>query len=208
MSAKEYKSKSIVSGMKVGDILNMRGQDVVSLNLSDLRKVVGRLVSAGNKRIRRLEKAGLTPPALGRVKRSGGAFSTKGKTLNDLRAEFVRAREFLKSGQSTVSGYKKQLKETEKRFKERGIDVVPGTVGKLFSIYERLKETNPEISSRAFKYTALKSIANEIRIESGKTTDEILSDMRDELRRQYEMNEDIDQDVSDFFGPIDDDEDF
>lgn len=207
MAKRAYKQPSVVSGLSVNDIISMSGADLSKLSLSDLRKVTGRLVSAGNKRIRRLEQAGLTPSSLAKLDISGGAFSTKGKDVNQLRAEFVRARQFLKNKTSTVSGYKKQLKDTEKRLQEKGVNVEPGTAEKLLNLYSRLKETNPEVSTRALKYTALKTIANEIRLETGDSTEEILANIRDELRKQYEKNEDLSEDVSEFFEPFNDIED-
>ena len=56
--ARTYKQPSIVSGMTIQDILNMDNKTFNSLNTSDMRKVVGRLVSAGNKRLRSFERAG------------------------------------------------------------------------------------------------------------------------------------------------------
>ena len=44
---REYKQQSVVSGMSVQDILNIDNSIFNSLTESDLRKVVGRLVSAG-----------------------------------------------------------------------------------------------------------------------------------------------------------------
>ena len=105
--ARTYKQKSIVSGMSVKDVLNMDINTFSSLNLSDMRKVVGRLVSAGNKRIRTFEKAGENSPALRYINKSGGKFSTKGKNLNELRREYARAKGFFESKTGNIKDWRK-----------------------------------------------------------------------------------------------------
>lgn len=121
--AKKYKQPSIVSGMSVEDILSMDIEKFMKLSTSELRKVTGRLVSAGNKRIRALEKSGYSTPATRQVSKSGGIFSTKGKELNALRSEFTRAKQFMQSGTSTKTGYIKTRNIALDRMKEQGVDV-------------------------------------------------------------------------------------
>ena len=92
-----YKNPSIVSGISISDILSMDNATFDSLGEKPLRMIVGRLVSAGNKRLRNFEKKQETSPAERYVMEHGGMFSTKGKNLNALRAEFKRAKDFLES---------------------------------------------------------------------------------------------------------------
>ena len=60
---KKYKQPSLVSGMSITDILNMDITDFNKLGFKNLKLVVGRLVSAVNKRLRRFEKKGIRTPA-------------------------------------------------------------------------------------------------------------------------------------------------
>ena len=105
--AKTYKNPSIVSGLTIENILSMDIDKFNKLKEPDLKKIVGRLVSAANKRIRRMESAGIESPALSGVKRSGGTFSVKDKNLDQLRSEYARAKRFLTSKTSTIKGAKK-----------------------------------------------------------------------------------------------------
>lgn len=148
--ARIYKQPSIVSGMSVEDILSMDMEKFLKLSTSELRKVTGRLVSAGNKRIRTLQKSGYATPATRQVSKSGGMFSTKGKDLNTLRSEFTRAKQFMQSGTSTKAGYIRTRNTALDRMKEHGVDVRGSAVQ---DVMERLKaqgKTVKDIGKREF----------------------------------------------------------
>lgn len=147
-----------VKGMSVQDILNMDGEAFNKLNESDLRKVTGRLVSAGNKRLRTFEKRGEVSPATRFISNSGGKFSTKGKNLNALRAEFTRARNFMQSQTGTIKGWKQTKNKAINEMKKRGVDVPPDKFDNFWKIYEKLKELDPNIASKTMKYTVLEQI--------------------------------------------------
>ena len=107
-----------VSGLSINDILSMDWTNIQKLNRRDLSQLTSRLASAGNKRLRRLEKAGLNEtPAYTAIKRSGGDFSVKSKTINELRSEFSRVRTFLdpSTKTSTVRGAEKVENSFRKR---------------------------------------------------------------------------------------------
>lgn len=140
-----YKQPSIVSGKSVTDIINMDIRDFNKLGESDLRKVVGRLVSAVNKRIRRFENAGISTPATRALERSGGMLSTKGKDLNQLRTEYARARDFLNMETSSRKGYEDVQKKTVETLKDRGVDVTTDELDDIFEVYGRLKEIDPSV---------------------------------------------------------------
>lgn len=197
--ARIYKQPSIVSGKSVKDILNMDVQAFNSLSKSDLQKVVGRLVSAGNKRLRNFEKRGESSPATRAVERSGGKFSTKGKSVNELRSEFARARNFLKSKTSTISGYETVKKATAEQLKKSGVDVTLQTLDEILKIYERLKEVDPNVATRGMKYGVLQEISSMI---DGVDPGQILVEMQSRLSDIYEQEiEMLDGDigVSGFF---------
>lgn len=114
------------AGKSVEDLLKM-GSDYNryrKLSESTLRKVVNRLASAGNKRLRRMEQAGETSPAYREVQASGGKFSTKGKTLEGLRREFLRAKQFFEDKTSSLQFWR-QVKDTSQYKAERDKVVTP-----------------------------------------------------------------------------------
>lgn len=156
----KYKQPSIVSGMSVKDIVNMDIRTFEKLNESDMRKVVGRLVSSVNKRVRRFEEAGIVTPATRALEKSGGLLSTKGKDLNQLRHEYARARNFLNMETSSQAGYRRVQKQTIKTLKERGVDVSAEDIDEMWRIWDDLSELDPSIEMSGNKYTLLQDIAN------------------------------------------------
>lgn len=143
---KTYKQPSIVSGKSISDILNMDIRDFNKLGLSDLRKVVGRLVSAVNKRVRRFIKSGISTPATRSLEKSGGLLSTKDKDLNQLRTEFARGRNFLEMETSSRKGYEEVQKKTIQTLQERGVDLTTDELDDVLEVYGRLKDIDPSVS--------------------------------------------------------------
>lgn len=199
--ARKYKQPSLVSGMSIQDIMNMDINTFNKLSTSDLRKVVGRLVSAGNKRLRSFERAGGSSPSTRYVEKSGGKFSTKGKDLNALRAEYTRAKTFMQSKTSTRRGWKKVKKETISGLKKYGVEINESQFNDLWTAYEDLKELSPEVANRGLKYGVLKDIADMI-TDPDKTVDEIATALHDNLSQIYEEQVGLDNElngVSGFF---------
>lgn len=180
-----YKQKSVVSGMTIQDVMNMDANTLNRLNEKELRQVVSRLVSASNKRLRRLEKTGNTSsPSYVNVKRTDGDFSTRGKNINQLRAEYVRARNFLNSKTSTVTGYKKFNKEFKKK---TGVEYAEffkdPTKARLM---DRLREIDPNFEN--VKYGNAYQQINEL-INQGANIDEAWQELQETVTRGYEERE-------------------
>ena len=100
--------------MRVKEILNLSDVQINKMSRKELAQVTSILASAANKRINRIEKAGVTSPAVSNVKSHEGRFSVKGKNTNQLRGEFARARNFMSNVTSTVKGAKSSARQIEK----------------------------------------------------------------------------------------------
>ena len=183
--ARTYKNPSIVSGLSIQDILNMDNATFNKLSTSDMRKVVGRLVSAGNKRLRSFERAGESSPATRHVAKSGGSFSTKGKDLNTLRSEYTRAKNLLQSKTGTRKGWKQVKKETISELKKHGVQMTEKQFDKVWKAYEDLKELSPEVANRGLKYSVLKDVSD-MAIDDNKSADEIALALNENLSQIYE----------------------
>lgn len=192
--ARTPKTPSIVSGKSVKDILNMEYNEFNKLSMSDLRKVTGRLVSAGNKRLRSFEKANESSPAYREVARSGGSFSTKGKDLNALRSEFTRAKNFLQSNTGTIRGWTETKKNTIRELKKQGVNISENDFNNLWSAYEDLKELSPEVANRALKYSTLSEIANRVK-DGNLSPEEIAQKVNSKLSEIYEERTALENDV-------------
>lgn len=80
---------------------------------AEFRKEVSRLASLANKRIQRLENAGLTDsPAYQKLVENGVVkFGVKGKTYNELQSEMSKINRFINAQTSTIRGINSNLKE-------------------------------------------------------------------------------------------------
>jgi ribosomal protein S25 len=103
---------------QVQRVLNTDVQKLEQMTRAELAHEVSILVSAANKRIRRLEKEGFTgdisTPALSYTMRHGGMFSVKGKNETQLLNELKRAKGFINAKTSTVRGANKSIEEMNK----------------------------------------------------------------------------------------------
>lgn len=103
----------LVTGLTVDELFTKYTPDkLLVLDRKELAKLVGRGVSAMNKRIRRLLKAGIDPHLKDIPK--DGKFSVKGKSKREILKEFERMKSFYNKKTSTVRGYKKTKKKVEK----------------------------------------------------------------------------------------------
>ncbi len=187
-----YKNPSIVSGMTVKDILNMDENIWNRLTAGELRQVTGRLVSAGNKRIRNLERQENSSPALRAVNRSGGKFSTRGKNFSQLKSEFARAKNFLQQKTSTVKGWKKVKQETRNKLGIEGINFTDNQWDNFWKTYNKLKELNPDVELDSIKYNVFKTISTRI-IDKNETPESIAIAMNKEVNNLYEWNKELEQ---------------
>lgn len=142
-----------VTGLSINDIMNFDINDINRMGESDLRRVTSRLVSAGNKRIRLLEKRGIKSPAYNSLGTSGQKFSTKlpknvdvTQRVNTLKQEFSRVRNFLSMKTSKVSGYNEYINEMKEDISEStGIskkEINKMDLGKVFETLHKLQEDN------------------------------------------------------------------
>lgn len=106
---KKTKQKTRKTKQKnVTQILNMTSKQISNMSDKQLRAITVIANSAANKRIKRVEKAGLSSAVIDRAKKQG-KFSVKGITdRTQLEAEFTRVRQFLSAQTSNVAGIKKQ----------------------------------------------------------------------------------------------------
>ena len=148
MAKRKQTSIIDVTGLSIRDIMNIDLDTFNSLNERELRAITSRLVSASNKRIRRLQEHGISSPALQSLG-SDVVFSTKLPTdtstqqrVNKLRSEFARARNFLGMKTSTISGFHKYEKQVRDEFqKKTGKSMSGADIGRIFSILHKLQQS-------------------------------------------------------------------
>jgi len=199
--ARNYKQLSVVSGLSVNDTLSMPQSEFSKYSISDQRKIVGRLVSAGNKRIRAFEKNNDTSPAYEYLMKSGGILSTRGKDREGLKRELERARTFMKQETSSLRNWNKIKKSIIKDLKSKaGINVSGKDLGKLLNIISQARQDM--VVTRGMKYQIMKNVAIEIASGNRRSTDEIINDIRNTVNNAYKESQDYAENarsMSEFF---------
>ena len=199
------KRERVATGLSVKDVMSMTESQLMSYTPTQQREIVSRLASATNKRIRGLEKKGFETPALLRIQRSGGNISVKGKTGADLINEFNRAKRFMGSQSSTVTGWKKIVKQIEKDVKnnlmidtesklpniEKGM-TANQLISNAFALFDVLSESNPDLVATRDRYKLTRRIAE--MLESGMNYEDSILSLYNQLlyedeetRLQYEQ---------------------
>ena len=176
------KPKTIaVKGLSIDDIVNM---DINTLGEADLRAVATRMVSAANKRIRRLEKAeyGKLSPAYGRIKNQGRMFSVKGKNMSQLRGEMAQMRSFIRLKTSTLSGWRKVRKYVEKRL---GGTMSESDTIEFWRVYRKLEQESGGSINALYDSDKIQKMLHS-EMSSGGSEEDLLERMLDNMDAEYE----------------------
>jgi hypothetical protein len=118
-----------------------------------LRNEVSRMASMANKRISRLEQNDLTMlPAYQAWQQNGSVrFSVKGKSYNEVQAEYWRLKNFLDDRTSTVRSANSFLKEMAENtgIKYNGLKDLKAKSKMFFELSQKIKEYNQMINQSA-----------------------------------------------------------
>lgn len=133
-----------VAGKTIKELTTMDWEDVAKLSRKELAEVTSRLVSASNKRIRRLEKQDLgSAPALQSLRKDvhltdKGYLTVKGKKHGEVEHIYKKAREFLNRKTSSVKGYKNVMKNARKQLEDAtGQTFTDFDMNKLFEVLHK-----------------------------------------------------------------------
>lgn len=184
---------------KLSKIQNMPLSKLMSLSRADLEKATRALVRESNKRLTVMKNKGLASPSTEYIKKHGGKFrvttrSGKKKSVTELREEFQRARGFLESKTSTVSGFREWELQVGKTLAAQGIDYLSlnktqkRRFWQAFSKIEELDQANTLKGSANYKSTV-----NEIynAVKKGllkRDIDSFAKSIDDELYKQSEKD--------------------
>src|SRR5574344_962766 len=112
--------------------------------IRQLKQEISKKASMANKRLRRLEKNGLTDvPAYRQYVKGGGVkFSVKGKNYNELQAELARVNHFIDSKTSTVRGTNSVLKDIANtaKIKYNNLSELYRNVNTFFSLASKVED--------------------------------------------------------------------
>ena len=195
-----------IKGLKISDIMDLSWERLNNLTLKEMRQLTGRLVSASNKRIRRLSKTarGTSSFAYQYVEERGKNFSTRGKDINQLRTEFKTAKQFLSMKTSTIKGWKKYRKEMERRTgyatSGESVEWSESTWKKYWKVYRRFSETHGGTYKKGDS-DRIQQMLTEIMNSNDKrkSADSFQKMIEEEYTEMYESDMDKDTDLSDVF---------
>lgn len=196
-----------IKGLKITDIMNMTWDELNSIaknSPKDFRTITSRLVSASNKRIKRLETAvrGKSSLAYQSVESRGSKFSVRGKDMNQLKSEFASAKHFLGMKTSTKSGWNKYRTEMEKRTgyatEGESLNWSDRTWKKYWKVY-RVFEENHGATFKKGDSDRIKRMLTEIMEKNDKrrSADSFQRLIEDEYSDMYESDEETD--IDDYF---------
>ena len=187
--------------MNVKDILSMNWNEIRGLGRRELGKIVTQLSSAANKRIRRFQERGEVSPAV-RYAEKGGKFSGAGKNLNQLRAEYIRAKNFMTQETGSLRAWESVKADTVKTLADMGVNIPREDIGEVMRIYGKVKSEFPDLVDSAIYAPAIQDIYE--RMQGGESSADIINSARNMMIEGYENRESQNNafntgGVSDFF---------
>lgn len=164
-----------------------------------LRREVSRKASLANKRLKRLEKNGLTDAPAYRNwydYKGGVKFSVKGKDHNELVAEMARLDRFINAKTSTVRGVNSMLKQiaSNTNISYHYIGELNAKLSGFFQLYSQIQqylENSLQIANSIGSDVVMDTISNyvqenHISLEGGVDVyNDMVEDIADLLREQY-----------------------
>lgn len=172
-----------IKSMNTEELLSLDFDVLDMLSESELRKIVTKVGSTVNKRLKRLEAAGLSDtPAAARMVREGGKISVRGKTAEQVKAEYMRAKGFYNAPTgSTVSGVRQYEKKVQRDFARKGYSVSDSLMRKYQRLYDESKDLTPERIKQIMKYM-VKDDDTIMVNEEGRTLEDAIDRIFEELQ--------------------------
>lgn len=114
-----------------------------SMKRGEFVKQMQPTIDAANKRLKRLQGLETLSPALSSVMESGGKFSLKGKTRNEVIKESSRAIAFINMRTSTVSGAKQFENNFAAKLSNKSKNITNDQRKILFDSFRKLQQISP-----------------------------------------------------------------
>lgn len=176
------------------DYLDMSPKQLMSLSRKELAKAVTIIDSAANKRMKRLRQAGVDSPELKSFESTSGAgskFSVKGKSLNDLRQQFVQTRNFMKAKTSSLGGAKKVQSNLMKRLNiPKGQKLTPDQEKLLWKAYNNFVDSyggDPDNKQKIYDSNQIQVMITE-QVRNGEDFESIMQNLDSYMGDIYEQN--------------------
>ena len=143
-------------------------------------------IDAANKRLKRLQGMETLSPALNSVMQSGGKFSIKGKTRNEILKESSRALSFINMKTSTVSGAKQFEKNFAAKLSNKSKNITNDQRKTLFDSFRKLQQISPVGLNVYGSERLVRMLADEV-VDENYSFEATMNKALKELEREYEQ---------------------
>ena len=143
-------------------------------------------IDAANKRLKRLQGMETLSPALNSVMQSGGKFSIKGKTRNEVLKEASRALSFINMKTSTVSGAKQFEKNFAAKLSNKSKNITNDQRKTLFDSFRKLQQISPVGLNVYGSERLVRMLADEV-VDENYSFEATMDKALKELEREYEQ---------------------
>ena len=157
-----------------------------TMKRNELAKQLQPTIDAANKRLKRLQGLETLSPALNSVMESGGRFSIKGKTRNELLKEASRAIAFINMKTSTVSGAKQFEKGFAAKLSNKSKDITNDQRKTLFDSFRKLQQISPVGLNIYGSDRLIRMLADEV-VDEKYDFETTMNKALNELTREYEQ---------------------
>ena len=143
-------------------------------------------IDAANKRLKRLQGMETLSPALNSVLQSGGKFSIKGKTRNEILKESSRALSFINMKTSTVSGAKQFERNFAAKLSNKSKNITNDQRKTLFDSFRKLQQISPVGLNIYGSERLVRMLADEV-VDENYSFEATMDKALKELDREYEQ---------------------
>lgn len=157
-----------------------------SMKRKDLIAEMQPTIDAANKRLKRLQGMETLSPALNSVMQSGGKFSIKGKTRNEILKESSRALSFINMKTSTVSGAKQFEKNFAAKLSNKSKNITNDQRKTLFDSFRKLQQISPVGLNIYGSERLVRMLADEV-VDENYSFEDTMNKALKELEREYEQ---------------------
>lgn len=157
-----------------------------SMKRKDLIAEMQPTIDAANKRLKRLEGLKTLSPALNSVMESGGKFSIKGKTRNEIIKEASRALSFINMKTSTVSGAKQFEKNFAAKLSNKSKNITNDQRKTLFDSFRKLEQISPVGLNIYGSERLVRMLADEV-VDENYSFETTMNKALKELESEYEQ---------------------
>lgn len=157
-----------------------------SMKREDLIAQMQPTIDAANKRLKRLQGMETLSPALNSVMQSGGKFTIKGKTRNEVLKEASRALSFINMKTSTVSGAKQFERNFAAKLSNKSKNITNDQRKTLFDSFRKLQQISPVGLNIYGSERLVRMLADEV-VDENYSFEATMDKALKELDREYEQ---------------------